>query len=74
MVLRTIFGIVVCVATSETFVTIALAVLLLLQLGLVLGILLSWSLRTIGCLLLWWPKYTSSLLLVPFSSSLLYEP
>jgi hypothetical protein len=61
---RTILGVVACVATSETSVVIAVVVLLLLLWGLVVGIPLSWSLRTIGCLLLWWPKYPSSLLLL----------
>jgi hypothetical protein len=64
MVPRTPIGIVDYVATSETSVATALAVLLLLLLGLVVGIPLSWSLRIIGCFLLWWPKYPSSLLLL----------
>jgi hypothetical protein len=53
------------IATSEASVAIAMAILLLLLLWRLVGdIPLSWGLRVIGCLLLRWPNYPSSLLLM----------
>lgn len=60
---RIVLGIVANITTSEASVAIALAILLLLR-RLVGDIPLNWSLRAVGCLLLWWLYHPSSLLLL----------